>query len=149
MKCKMSWNVKCYEIANVMKCQMPWNVKCHEMSNVKCHEMSNVMKCQESWNVKCHEMSDVMKCKMSLNADADAGSMTPSRNTRRYTLRSIPSSPGRSFFIRFRSMYLKSSTISQTTLQYIARVFHVAYMLFIMNMSFLWDLTSSFGLTDF
>ena len=57
----------------------------------------NVMKCQESWNVKCHEMSDVMKFKMSWNAHADAGSMTPSRNTRRYKLRSVPSSPGRSF----------------------------------------------------
>ena len=31
-------------------------------------------------------------------ADDDARSMTPSRNTRRYTLRSVPSSPGRSFF---------------------------------------------------
>ena len=30
-------------------------------------------------------------------ADADARSMTPSRNTRSYTLRSVPSSPGRSF----------------------------------------------------
>ena len=35
-----------------------------------------------------------MKCKMSWNADADAGSMIPSRNTRHYTLRSVPSSPG-------------------------------------------------------
>ena len=34
---------------------------------------------------------------ISWNADADAGSMTPSRNTRRYTLRSVQSSPGRSF----------------------------------------------------
>ena len=33
------------------------------------------------------------------DADADAGSMTPSRNTRRYTLRSVQSSPGWSFFI--------------------------------------------------
>ena len=31
-------------------------------------------------------------------ADIDAISMTPSRNTRSYTLRSVPSSPGRSFF---------------------------------------------------
>ena len=61
---------------------MTWNAKWHEMSwNLKCHEMSNVMKCQESWN-----------------ADANAGSMTPSRNTRRYTLWSVPSSPVRSFF---------------------------------------------------
>ena len=70
-------------MSNVMTCQMSWNVKCHEMSNV--------MKCQMSWNVKCHEMSNVIKCKMSWNAGADAGYMTPSRNTRSYTLRSVPS----------------------------------------------------------
>ena len=34
----------------------------------------------------------------NLYADADARSMTPSRNTRSYTLRSVPSSPGQSFF---------------------------------------------------
>ena len=33
----------------------------------------------------------------NLYADADARSMTPSRNTRSYTLRNVPSSPGRSF----------------------------------------------------
>ena len=33
----------------------------------------------------------------NLYADDDARSMTPSRNTRSYTLRSVPSSPGRSF----------------------------------------------------
>ena len=33
----------------------------------------------------------------NLYADVDARSMTPSRNTRSYTLRSVPSSPGRSF----------------------------------------------------
>ena len=65
--------------------------------NDKCHEMINVMKCQMSRNDKCHEMTNVIKCQMSWNADA--GSMTPSRNTRRYTLRSVPSSPGRSFLL--------------------------------------------------
>ena len=35
----------------------------------------------------------------NLYADADARSMTPSRNTRSYTPRSVPSSPGRSFLI--------------------------------------------------
>ena len=34
----------------------------------------------------------------NLYADADDRSITPSRNTRSYTHRSIPSSPGRSFF---------------------------------------------------
>merc|ERR1719264_1488098 len=33
----------------------------------------------------------------NLIADDDARSMTPSRNTRSYTLRSVPSSPGRLF----------------------------------------------------
>ena len=32
-----------------------------------------------------------------MKADADDESMTPSRNDRRYTLRSVQSSPGRSF----------------------------------------------------
>ena len=36
-------------------------------------------------------------CQLSWNADADAWSMTPSRNDWRYTLRSVQSSPGRSF----------------------------------------------------
>ena len=35
---------------------------------------------------------------VNLYADVDARSMTPSRNTRSYTIRSVPSSPGRSFF---------------------------------------------------
>ena len=35
---------------------------------------------------------------INIYADVDAISMTPSRNTRSYTLRSVPSSPGRSFF---------------------------------------------------
>ena len=34
----------------------------------------------------------------NIYADVDAISMTPSSNTRSYTLRSVPSSPGRSFF---------------------------------------------------
>ena len=38
---------------------------------------------------------------INLYADVDARSMTPSRNTRSYTLRSVPSSPGRSFFNPF------------------------------------------------
>ena len=36
----------------------------------------------------------------NLYADVDAKSMTPSRNTRSYTLQSVPSSPGRSFLSR-------------------------------------------------
>ena len=36
--------------------------------------------------------------RFNIHADVDAIYMTPSRNTRSYTLRSVPSSPGRSFF---------------------------------------------------
>ena len=113
----MTWNVKLHEISNdmkshltlnVMKCQMLWNVKSHEMSNDKCHEMTNVMKCQTSWNVKRHEMSNIMKCQTSWNVKSHEMSKVncdeitkvmkiPIKNTRRYTLRSVPSSPGRSF----------------------------------------------------
>ena len=37
----------------------------------------------------------------NIYADVDAISMTPSRNTRCYTLRSVPSSPRRSFYWNF------------------------------------------------
>ena len=40
----------------------------------------------------------------NLYADVDARSMTPSRNTRSYTLRSVPSSPGRSFLFLLTTM---------------------------------------------
>ena len=40
---------------------------------------------------------------INIYADVDAISLTPSRNTRSYTLRSVPSSPGRSFLIEFHS----------------------------------------------
>ena len=46
----------------------------------------------------------------NLYADVDARSMTPSRNTRSYTLRSVPSSPGRSFLSKF---WRKQSTIDR------------------------------------
>ena len=41
-----------------------------------------------------------------LYADDDARSMIPSRNTRSYTLRSEPSSPGRSFLFQYHYMKL-------------------------------------------
>ena len=37
---------------------------------------------------------------LNIYADVDAISMAPSRNTRSYTLRSVPSSPGRSFLLK-------------------------------------------------
>ena len=46
-----------------------------------------------------HDDYDILLNISYLYADADARSMTPSRNTRSYTLRSVPSSPRRSFLI--------------------------------------------------
>ena len=51
-------------------------------------------------------MPNVMKCQISRNADA--GSMTPSRNDRRYTLRSVQSSPGRSFLNKQSQSFVKN-----------------------------------------
>ena len=42
---------------------------------------------------------DILLNISNLYADAEARSMTPSRNTRSYTLRSVPSFPGRSLLI--------------------------------------------------
>ena len=61
--------------------------------NVKWHRMSNDMKCQMTQNVKLHNCNYTEWCMMH-----DDGSMTPSRNDRRFTLWSVQSSPGRSFF---------------------------------------------------
>ena len=114
MKSQMLWNLKWHKTSNDMKSQMPWNLKRHEISNdikSQWHEMLNVTKYKMSWNVKCHEMSNVMKCKMSqhikchekfmmkcqISWNTDARSVTPNRITRRYTLRSVQSSPWRSF----------------------------------------------------
>ena len=49
----------------------------------------------------------------NLHADVDARTMTPSRNTRSYTLRGVPSSPGRSFLTL--SNYLKTHNGLQQT----------------------------------
>ena len=60
MKRKISWNVKCHEMLNVMKSIVMSNVmKLKVLWNVKCNEMSNVMKCQISWHVKC-----LLACKL-------------------------------------------------------------------------------------
>ena len=60
MKRKMSWNVKCYEMSNVMKSKIS-NVMKYKMLWNANHEIANVMKCPMSWYVKCHEMKNV-KC---------------------------------------------------------------------------------------
>ena len=44
-----------------------------------------------------HDTWYILLNMFNLYADVDARSMTPSRNRRSYTLRSVPSSPGRSF----------------------------------------------------
>ena len=49
------------------------------------------------WRKKCFRACRHRPLMFNLYADVDARSMTPSRNTRSYTLRSVPSSPGRSF----------------------------------------------------
>ena len=97
MKCQMTWNVNWPEMSIDLKCQLTWNVYWPEMSID--------LKCQLTWNDTWHmthgtwHMShdDILLNISNLYADADAISMTPSRNTRSYTLRSVPSSPGRSF----------------------------------------------------
>ena len=50
----------------------------------------------------------------NLYADVDARSMTPSRNPRSYTLRSVPSSPGRSFFSSFQVTPLSKRVYSES-----------------------------------
>ena len=114
MKSQMIWNTKWHETSNDMKCQMTWNIKWHEMSNEmkcqmlwnsKCYEMANVMKCQMSWNVKCHEMSNVKCHEMSNITKCWCWIYDPtSRNTRSYTLWSVPSSPRRSLLNRICSL---------------------------------------------
>ena len=79
-----------HENSNDKKCQMTQNYQMTRMSNdtnVKCYE--NDMKYQMTWNVKSHMTYDTWQ------AYADARYMTP--NARSYILRSVSSSPGRSF----------------------------------------------------
>ena len=57
-----------------------------------------------------------------LYADDDARSMIPSRNTRSYTLRSVPSSPGRSFLSLF-----SSASLSWSSWYYSSRIKESSY----------------------
>ena len=82
----MTWKAKLHETQNDMKRKMTWKAKLHEKENY--------MKSKITWNTKWHETPK----NADADADADARFMTPSRNTRSYTLRSVPLSPGRSFF---------------------------------------------------
>ena len=90
----MTQNVKWHKMSNDTKCQMSRNInviKCQMSWSVYCHEMPIVMKCQMSWNAKCHEMPNIMKCWCW------CWIYDSRQKHRRYTLRSVQSSPGRSF----------------------------------------------------
>ena len=55
---------------------------------------------------------DILLNISNLYGDVDARYMTPSRNTRSYTLRSVPSSPGRSFFTPWQVLFtIRSSSV--------------------------------------
>ena len=56
-------------------------------------------------------MMMMMMMSYIMKADADDGSMTPSRNDRRYTLRSVQSSPGRSF-LRIKTKFIYTGRLS-------------------------------------
>ena len=72
-----------------------WNdTECQMTQNVKWHKMWNDTEGQMTQNEKFKEMTQ-----MSWKVKCQCQSMTPSRNDRRYTLRSVQSSPGRSFLI--------------------------------------------------
>ena len=54
----------------------------------------------------------------NIYADVDAISMTPSRNTRSFTLRSVPSSPGRSFLMSIYADWCLLTLIDDFMMQY-------------------------------
>ena len=110
--------------------EITWNVKSHEMSNHNFQWQFLVIIFDDNFlwpffmtnfdnNVlwwymihdTCYMMikytvgTNILLNIINIYADVDAISMTPSRNTRSYTLRSVPSSPGRSFFYVLCSMF--------------------------------------------
>ena len=117
MKCQMTWNVKWHEISNDMKCQMIWNVKCQMIHDSWYILHDTWYMIHDSWYTihdtwymihdtwymihdtwyMIHDTWYMIHDTWYMIHDVDARSMTPSRNTRSYTLRSVPSSPGRSF----------------------------------------------------
>ena len=60
----------------------------------------------------------------NLYADVDARSMTPSRNRRSYTLRSVPSSPGRSFLTPLLPFTQSMSKFSSSVVSVLANISH-------------------------
>ena len=127
-KCQMTQNVKWHKVSNDTKCQMTQNIKWHKMSNDtkfqmtrndtwhmtydtwqmtdKTWQMTHETKFQvahythDTWHDTWHMRYDVW----CMTHDA-WWSMIPDRNTRRHTLRSVHSSPGRSFLINEASTF--------------------------------------------
>ena len=122
-KCQMTQNVKWHKVSNDTKCQMTQNIKWHKMSNDTKFQMTR----NDTWHMtydtwqmtnKTWQMTHETKFQIAhythdtwhmihdtwhMRYDVwcmthDAWwSMTPDRNTRRHTLRSVHSSPGRPF----------------------------------------------------
>ena len=110
--------------------EITWNVKSHEMSNHNFRWQFLVIIFDDNflwpflmtnfdnnflWWYMIHDTcymmikytvgTNILLNIINIYADVDAISMTPSRNTRSYTLRSVPSSPGRSIFYVLCSMF--------------------------------------------
>ena len=109
--------------------EITWNVKSHEMSNHNFQWQFLVIIFDDNflwpflmtnfdnnflWWYMIHDTcymmikytvgTNILLNIINIYADVDAISMTPSRNTRSYTLRSVPSSPWWSFFYVLCSM---------------------------------------------
>ena len=123
-KCQMTQNVKWHKVSNDTKCQMTQNIKWHKMSNDTKFQMTRNdtwhmtydtwQMTNETWQMThetkfqiahyTHDTWHMIHDTWHMRYDVwcmthDAWwSMTPDRNTRRHTLRSVHSSPGRSFF---------------------------------------------------
>ena len=74
----------------------------------------------------------------NIYADVDAISMTPSRNTRSYTLRSVPSSPWRSFLIKASKMHVARWIFSMAGFISFYLYFILLFHLLLSVLCFLW-----------
>ena len=132
-KCQMTQNVKWHKVSNDTKCQMTQNIKWHKMSNDTKFQMTR----NDTWHMtydtwqmtnKTWQMTHETKFQIAhythdtwhMRYDVwcmthDAWwSMTPDRNTRRHTLRSVHSSPGRSFF-QFQYRRVQNDCVKSTS----------------------------------
>ena len=132
----MTQNVKWHKVSNDTKCQMTQNIKWHKMSNDTKFQMTRNdtwhmtydtwQMTNETWQMThetkfqiahyTHDTWHMIHDTWHMRYDVwcmthDAWwSMTPDRNTRRHTLRSVHSSPGRPFLLSTSSkltVYLK------------------------------------------